>query len=309
MLRLLFIFSFALSAQAEPMKLALNWKPEPQFGGFYEALNKGHFKKAGLEVTIQEGGSGTPTVQMLANGKVDWAIVSAEEILIANARDPKNPLIAVFATYQTAPVIIMCRAERGFKSIADVFKNPGILAWQNGLTYALYLKKKYPQSVVKTVPYLGGVSNFIENKDYCQQGFINSEPFLAENAGLHPSIFLVSDEGFNPYLTVLAVRKADLDKNLPRATKFVAAVREGWTGYLIDPAATNQQMAKLNKSLDAKTLAKSAEAQKALIQPVDTQASLIGKMTDARWNQLIDQLASLGLIKSKPKASDVYKNL
>ena len=63
-------FLFSASAFAQKLQLALNWKPEPQFGGFYAAQLNGEFKKRHLDVEIIEGGSGTPTVQMLANKKI-----------------------------------------------------------------------------------------------------------------------------------------------------------------------------------------------------------------------------------------------
>lgn len=305
-LLLLALFSFHLHA-AEPMTLALNWKPEPQFGGFYEA--KEYFAKAGLDVKIQEGGSGTPTVQMLANGKVDWAIVSAEEILIANDRNPKNPLVAVFAVYQTAPVILMCHKERGFKTLADIFNHPGILAWQNGLTYALYLKKQFPKAKVKTVPYGGGISAYLSDPNYCQQGFLTSEPLLAEKSQMPASTFLVSEAGFNPYLTVLTVRESFLKNSPEVAAKFVMAVRQGWAAYLKNPAATNVVMAAANKTLDGEIMAKSALAQHDLIAPKGTTDADLGKMRNERWQELIDQLKILKLIKRSPSAGDAFRNL
>ena len=87
-------------------KLALNWLPEPQFGGFYQALIDDEFKKQGLNVEILPGGSGTPTVQMLTKGVVDFAIVSAEEILISNDKNLKNTVVGIFAAFQKNPQMI-----------------------------------------------------------------------------------------------------------------------------------------------------------------------------------------------------------
>src|SRR5690606_7527 len=105
-------------------KIALNWKAEPQFGGFYEAQRAGLFKEEKLNIRLLEGGSGTPTVQMLANGRADFAVVSAEEILIQNDRNPKAQIVAIFASFQTSPVVIMSHADRKFQNIKDVFENP-----------------------------------------------------------------------------------------------------------------------------------------------------------------------------------------
>lgn len=309
---LAFLLGLSLSASAlalTPMKLALNWKPEPQFGGFYAASLAKEDERQGLKFEILEGGSGTPTVQMLANGQVDLAIVSAEEILISNERNPKNPVIGVFAVYQTNPQMIMCHAEKGFKTLKDVFQSGSTIALQNGLTYAQFLKKKYPSAKAKFVPYLGGLTNYLADKNFCQQGFITSEPLAAENARQPAKAFLIADEGFNPYTTVVAVRAETLRKDEATIRKAVAAIRTGWQGYLADPAATNKRMGELNKAMDALTFAKSAAAQIPLIETEETKKGRLGEMSLSRWSSLGQQLKELGVLKKVPLVTDAYRNL
>lgn len=291
------------SAGATELKLALNWKAEPQFGGFYAAQKM--FKEKGLNIRVLEGGSGAPTVQMLANGQVDFAIVSAEEILISNERNPKNPVVGVFAVYQINPQAILCHAEKGYKSLKDVFASSSTLAWQSGLSYAMYLRKKFPDSKLKLVPYPGGITNFLSNKDYCQQGFQTSEPLLVEKAGQKATVFTAADEGFNPYTTVLAVRKKDLKERATLVSQVVAAVRTGWGDYLKDPKPTNEIMGGINKAMDKETFAKSAEAQRKLIE---TKGPL-GEMSLDRWQTLGQQLQDLGVLKARPEAKDSFQNL
>lgn len=300
------------AAAPPPLKLTLNWKAEPQFGGFYNASLLGEFKKRGLEVEILEGGSGTPTVQMLANGKVDYAVVSAEEILISNERNPESPVMGIFAVYQTNPQMIMCHEEKGFQKLNDVFMSKGTLALQSGLTYAQYLKKKYPQMKTRWVPYAGGISGFVADTGFCQQGFATSEPLLAMKAGQKPKVFLIADEGFNPYTTVVAVRVESIKKNAAQIQKMVEALRVGWDSYLKDPMAANARMAEINKAMDAETFRRSAEAQVRLIQPTPppfgAKNSELGKMTDARWNELGQQLQDLKVIQKAPRPETVYRN-
>ncbi len=40
--------------------LALDWVPEPEFGGFYAARESGAYTKHGIGVEIQGGGPGAP---------------------------------------------------------------------------------------------------------------------------------------------------------------------------------------------------------------------------------------------------------
>jgi NitT/TauT family transport system substrate-binding protein len=305
------LFVLALSAPAlalaAPLKLALNWKAEPQFGGFYTAQLNNEFKKRGLEVEILEGGSGSPTVQMLGANKVNFAIVSAEEILIARERG--SDIKALFATYQTNPQAIMTHAARDFKSLKDVFNSEGVLSMQSGLSYAQYLLKKYPHPKVKIVPDLGGITNFIKDPKYSQQCFFTSEPLLAEKSGLKVKTFLVSEEGFNPYTTVVATSKDTFSKDPKMVKAFIEAVRAGWAEYLKNPEPTNKHMATLNKSMDAETFTKSAAAQKPLIETAETQKQGLGSMTEERWKNLVSQMKELKLIKKDPAMTDLYQNL
>lgn len=302
------LFSFLFSVHAfsqTPVTLALNWKAEPEFGGFYAALLQGFYKKQGLDVTVLEGGSGTPTVQMLANNKVEFAIVSADEIILSQDRNPKSKVVGLFAVYQKAPYIVMTHAEKDFKTLKDVFMSPGTLSMQSGLPYYQYLVKKFGKPNVKVVPYLGGVSNFVHDKNFSQQGFLTTEPLSAEKLGAKTKSFLIADEGFNPYLVVIAATEETIKKKPELVKKLVQASREGWQAYLKDPVATNKHMATLNKALDLETFNKAADIQKPLIE---TKDSALGTMTEDRWKTLVEQLKELKLIKTSPKAQGLYSN-
>ena len=64
------------------VRLQLDWKPEPEFGGFYAARDLGIFKKYGLDVEIVAGGVGTPTVPMVANGRAEFATSGGDDVVL-----------------------------------------------------------------------------------------------------------------------------------------------------------------------------------------------------------------------------------
>ncbi|WP_257450344.1 ABC transporter substrate-binding protein [Archangium lipolyticum] len=293
----------AATAPAAPVKvkLALNWVPEPEFGGFYAAREKGEFTRHGMEVEILGGGAGVPVMQMVASGQVEFGIAGADEILTARTRGVD--VLPLFAVYQTSPLAIMTHASRGAKGIKDVLSS-GTVALEPGLPYAAYLKKKYGFDKVKVVPYDGGVARFVADKDFAQQCFITSEPIAAKRQGAEPSVFLVADEGFNPYVAVVITRRELWKQQPERVKSFVAAVREGWRAYLEDPAPANAVMGKLNTTLDAETFAAAAQAQKPLIETEETKARGLGTMSRERWETLGQQLVDLGLIEKAPAVDE-----
>ncbi len=292
-------------AQAAPRTLALNWKAEPQFGGFYAAQVRDLYRKHGLDVNIIQGGSGTPTIQVLGAGQVDYAIASADEVVISHARGAGN-VVALFATFQTNPQGIMVHAERGFTSLEQVMKSDGVLLWQAGLPYAQYLMNKYSPIAVRTAPYLGGIGNFRNDPKLSQQCFVTSEPLVAERAGLEVDTFLVAESDYNPYATVLVTTRERLQQHPDEVRQMVAAVRDGWAAYLGDPGAANAKMAQLNPAMDAETFRDSAEAQAHLIRPRDGEP--LGAMTLARWQTLVDQLTHLNIIRREVDPRALFVN-
>ncbi len=306
----LFVIMFGLQSYSQnksQSKLALNWKAESEFGGFYEAQIKGHYKNQKLDIEILEGGSGTPTTQMLMNGTVDYAIVSAEEILLSAERDPKRRIVAVFAVFESSPYIIMAHEKFQNKKLADLFKDKTqTISLQKGLPYVEFLIKKYAPVQAKLVPYQGGIGAFQTNKNMAQQGFITSEALIAEQKEIKTKTWLVSEEGFNPYLTVLAVREADLKNNPEQIKKMVEATRQGWLGYLKSPSEMNTLMSLKNPAMSAEMMRLSLERMQPLMK---FEPLLLGQMRKERWDKLQKQMLDLKLIKKSEPTQELFQNL
>ena len=290
----------AAGARFGQVKLALDWLPEPEFGGFYAGREGGAYKRAGLEIEIQSGGAGVPVLQMVASGQADFGIVGADEVLNGNARGVD--VIPVFAAFQTSPRGIMVHAARGAKGLSDVLAS-GTLALEPGAPYAVFLKKKYGFDKVRLVPYDGGVARFLADKDFAQQCFVTSEPIAARQKGSDPQVFLVADEGYNPYATLVITRRALWNEQPDKVRAFVRASREGWRTYLDEPGVANAVMAKLNPSIDAASWPEITAAQRPFIETAETGRDHLGMMTAARWEKLGQQLVELGILKEAPPTS------
>jgi NitT/TauT family transport system substrate-binding protein len=291
----------ACSRASGKIRLALNWKPEPQFGGFYAAPYRNH----GLDVEILPGGAGTPTVQMIGAGSAEFGIVSADELVLARSRG--NHVVALFAVFQNCPQAIMVHASRGAASLEDVLKK-GTVALQRGLPYARLLEKKYGFGKVQIVPSPGGdISAFLLDPDFAQQCFVMAEPLQARRAGVAVRVFPVSEIGYNPYTTVLAAGGGLLEKQPDLARAMTAAVRQGWRAYLDDPRPANERMRRLNPSMDAATFAEAAGTQKPFIETAQTRQAGLGTMTAARWEALIAQLVELGDIPRALPAGECFR--
>lgn len=300
-----------VDANANPLKeakvvLALDWVPEPEFGGFYAGRESGAYKRHGIGIEIQGGGAGVPVLQMVATGRADFGTVGADELLTARARGAD--LVALFAVFQTSPQGIMVHASRKLQKLEDAFHS-GTLALETGKAYAAYLKKKFSWEGVKIVPYDGGVAHFLTDPNFGQQCYVTSEPIAARQKGADATVFLIADSGFNPYATVVVTRRELLQKQPDLAKEFVLATREGWRNYLDHPEATNTLLVKLNPALDVATLSAAAEAQKPLVENAESKQQGLGSMQQARWQTLADQLLDLKFLDKSVSVRDAFQQL
>jgi NitT/TauT family transport system substrate-binding protein len=296
-----------LSVQSFAQELALNWKPEPEFGGFYEALFNQEYAKAGLpKFSILPGGAGQPVPQMVAAKKAMFGIAAADEVILARSQGAK--IVALYAVYQEDPQGFMVHPEKKVNSLKELFQSEGTIALQKGLSYTMWIEKQYAPIKAKLVPYTGGITSFIKDKTYSQQCFIFAEPIAARKEGLLPRTFLISESGFNPYLTVVIAHEDTL-KDKPELVKsFLKATRQGWTSYLKTPMKTNEAMQKMNPSMDLATFSEATKLQEAFINTPETKKKRLGNMSFDRWKKLYEQMVELKLVKPGMDVTQVFKN-
>src|ERR1035438_9114098 len=76
----------ALSPTPAPlfkMTVQLDWIPQPEHGGLFQALAKGYFKEAGLDVDLVPGGPNAFVMQKLGTGKADIGQSDSTNTLLA----------------------------------------------------------------------------------------------------------------------------------------------------------------------------------------------------------------------------------
>ncbi|RME27644.1 MAG: ABC transporter permease [Deltaproteobacteria bacterium] len=271
------------------VRLALNWFPEPEFGGFYQGVLDGTYSAAGFDVEIIPGGPGAPTLELLESGKAEAAITSADDLLVK--RDKGVRAVALWAGFQRTPVGLMAHADSGLERIPDLLDHPELrVAVEIGSPFQRWLWQAMGfEGKVATVPTTGSVAAFLADPRLVQQAYITSEPCVARARGVEVRFLAAADVGWNPYGTVLAVA----DPPPPWAEDFRRATRQAWTAYLADPAAANQRIAQDNDQLTAELLTCISDAQR----PYVTGEDGLGAMTEARWRQTRDALVTVGVLK------------
>ena len=283
--------------------LQADWYPQPEHGGFYDALVKGYYKDEGLDVTIQPGGPYVGVTQQVSSGMAQFGMASSDMIL--EAVSDGQPLVAVAATMQQDPQGIMVRKDSPIRSFSDL--NGHTVAIKTGSTWFQYIEKRFQLNNVHEVPAMMNVANFVADPQYIQQAFATSEPFFARQAGIETRVLLTSDAGYSPYRVMFTTR-AEIQQHPEIVEKFVRASLKGWRDYLNDPAAANAAIAKLNPALNPEwmqfTWQKLRDGH--FVAGNDPSGAQLGQMDPKRWATMYEQLADLKVIANPFDPATAY---
>jgi NitT/TauT family transport system substrate-binding protein len=286
------------SAADTKITFVTDWKAEAEHGGFYEALALGLYKKAGLDVTIRQGGPSVDNMQLLAAGAIDFAIGSNSfgpfNLEQAGAHD-----VAVMAAFQKDPQCLMTHPRSDIKSLADIKGKPILISSGSVDTFFLWLKDKYGFTDSQIRPYTFNMAPFLVNKQAIQQGYVSAEPYLVEQqGGFTPQVYLFANYGYPSYATLVMVSQKMIDEHPDVVQAFVNASIEGWYDYLHgDPAPANALIKQNDPDENDGVIAYAIKTMKAegIVEGGDAATLGIGAMTDARWKQFFDVMSSQGV--------------
>ncbi len=295
------IVALGLSASAragQRVVFLTDWKPEAEQGGFYEAAALGLYAKRGLDVDIRSGGIGANPQQLMAAGAVDMAIGS-NSFFAFNLVKAGAPVVAVMASYQKDPEVLILHPDDPAKDIADLKGRPIMISDASIDTMWSWLKSKYGFADAQIRKYSGNPAPFLVDKRAVQQGYVTSEPYVIEKAGgFTPKLFLLADYGYLTYGSLVLV-KSDWVKTKPDIVRaFVEASIEGWNAYLHgDPAPGDALIKKGNPDMtdDILRYAREQLAAHGIVDSGDAKTLGVGAMTDSRWGAFFKTVAAQGL--------------
>ncbi|HEV2957853.1 MAG TPA: ABC transporter substrate-binding protein [Xanthobacteraceae bacterium] len=289
-------------AQAlDKVRFGTNWVAEAEHGGFYQALADGTYRKYGLDVTIVPGGPQTNNRILLPVGKIDF-FLSANLLQAFDAVAQDVPTISVAALFQKDPQVLLAHPDQGIERFEDLKKLTLFISSEGRATYFLWMKSEFGFRDEQVKPYTFNPQPFLADKNSAMQGYVTSEPYLIERvAGFKPKIFLLADQGFNAYSTLIETRRELVDKNPDLVRRFVEASIVGWMNYVYhDNSAANAVIKRDNPEMTDDLLANSVAKLKeyGIVDSGDSLKLGVGAMTDARVQSFFDKMVKAGVVRA-----------
>ena len=277
------------------INVQLDWVAEPEHGGFYQALAKGYFKEAGLDVNVIQGGANGFVLQKVATDQADIGQSDSTNTILATNQG--LPVVQIGAVFQNDPSVLMLHADNPVSRFEDL--NGKTIMARLEWAFLPYLKNKYHIDF-KIIPQNFAVGNFIADRNFIQQGFYTAEPyFIVKGGAKYPKFLYAWDAGFDAYTCIFANRPW-ADRNREKVMAFMAAYIRGWKDYIEgDPAPAHALMKQLNPNVTDGFLEfsnKMIVQEKLVIGRNATDDSQVGRISRERFAIQIGQLEELGII-------------
>ena len=290
----------ARSQTLDKVSFGTNWVAEAEHGGFFQAVADGTYKKYGLDVTIVPGGPNVNNRILLPVGKLDF-FMSANSLQSFDAVEQNIPTVVVAASFQKDPQVLIAHPDPEIKEFTDLKKLTLFVSKEGLASYFQWLKKDYGFNEAQVKPYTFNPQPFLADRKSAMQGYVTSEPFAIEKqTGIKPKVFLLADQGFNTYSTLIETRKDLVEKKPDLVQRFVDASAIGWYNYIYgDNKDANAMIRKFNPEMTDDLLAFSIETMKrnGIVDSGDSLNLGIGAMTDARMANFFDKMVRAGVVK------------
>lgn len=294
------------------LTVLLDWTPNTNHSGIYIAKEKGWYKKAGLNVRIIEPGENSNATQMLATGKVDFAISTEEDLTPAIAQG--LPVVSVAAILQhntsslyalkssgiTRPRDLAGKKYGGFGGQLEKALLNTLVSCDGGNPKAV----KYVQ--VGNADYRVGLTKHFYDFFWGFDGWEGIE--LADID--HLPIVRIPFSRYQKclpdwYTPLIATSRKLINSDSAVVSKFMQATRQGYQDAMAHPGDAVAALMKAAPDLNRPLVAKSAQY---LAKHYTDDPAKWGWQEKAVWSRMTRFLEKAGMVDGKVDVGKAFTN-
>ena len=295
----------------QPLTVMLDWFPNADHVGIYQALAEGDFTQAGLDVHVEVPSNPASPLELLAAGKVDVAVSYEPEVLLARNRN--LPIASVAAIVQQPLTSIISVGKHPITSPAQLrgkaVGDAGI-AYQHAYLETILARAGVPPSSVREINVGDNlIPALLSGRvDAILGGYWNYEAIQLAQMRKHPHVLRMDQVGVPTYdELVVAVRTSVLASHPDLIRRFVQALGRGYESARANPTAAVDNLVRLNPSLDRRLQQASVTATLRAFFPSQPSRPW-GWQNPAQWNAYGQWMLSHHLISQAAAIADASTN-
>jgi NitT/TauT family transport system substrate-binding protein len=312
-------FSVALAAHPAAAQTPVKVTLDASLGGpsapFLVAQDRGYYRAAGLEVTIDAGGTAPEVIARVASGNSDLALVDINALIKYRDQNPAAAIKAVFMVYNKPAYAIIARKSRGIAKPKDLEgKKLGaptadtaaaqwpLFAKLNDIDLSkvalenLALPVREPMLAAGQIDAVTGLS-FLSYLDLKDRG-VPTDDLV---------VLAMADYGLQLYGDAIVASPKFLAENPQAAKAFLQAFLRGLKDTIRDPARAIESVLKRNEGAKKELeLERLRMAIRDNILTPEVKANGFGGIDPARLTSAIEQLGLTFKFKTKPQGPDIF---
>ncbi len=305
--------TFGTAHAQTAIKFQLDWRFEGPAALFLQSAAKGHYKAAGLDVTIDSGNGSGGTVTRVASGTYDMGFADMAALMEFHANNPDAPNkpVAVMMVYNNTPAAVLALKKSGITKPADLSgKKLGapvfdagrkafpIFQKANGITNVAWTSMDPP---LRETMLVRGDIEAITGFSFTSLLNLEARGVKAEDVVILP----YADFGVKLYGNVV-IASPKLIKENPAAVKaFLAAFAKGAKEVMLNPAAGIETVKArdgiINVALETRRLQLAVDS---VVASPDARKEGFGQINPGRMSLMASQVSDAYGTKNRvdPKA-------
>lgn len=307
------------TAQGAPLKLKFNlgWKVEGTSAGFLVAQQRGYYKDAGVDVTIDTGNGSAAAIGLVAGGAYDCASADLSSMVEFNANNPTAKLQAVAIMYDLNPNAILVRKGGPIAKPQDL-AGKTILGQPFNASRKLFPVFAKAQGIdpasikwENATPDIGDTrfvkGDFDAAAYFFFTGLLNLK--LRGMTADQLTVFKFSDFGMRSYGNGFIANQKAIAENGEALRAFVKASTRGWIDVIADPkagaAAVKAREPLANEEIEHERIRLITEG---TMRTAETRANGWGAATPARLQATLDEAVNAFGLKTTQTAADLWSD-
>ncbi len=308
-------FLFVGNSSAEKIKFNLDWVIYGRHTGYFTAVGKGFYKKAGLDVVVRRGFGSVKAVALTAQGTSDYGFGDMGALVLARGND-KVPVKALATIYQHPPYAVFFIAGKGINKPKDL-AGKSITVSPGGSTSKLLsgflnpigindkvIRKNVKPAAMHALLLAGSVDAITE--------YIFSSVLLNKHAkekGQRVDHFLYSETGLTLYSNSLLTSEKRIKERPDEVRRFVKATLQGFHYAFSHPQEGADLLKKLQPQVDRESSIKEYVLVRQMMTTPNTLKNGMGYIAPEKVVQTVKSMEKyMALPAGLVKPAGVYTN-
>ncbi|MBF0451734.1 MAG: ABC transporter substrate-binding protein [Candidatus Magnetomorum sp.] len=274
----------------DSVTLQLKWRHQFQFAGYYAALEKGFYKKAGLLVTIVESNGEDASKKVLA-GDAEFGIAMSDIMLL---RAKGHKVVALAAIYQHSPLVLLVPKKNGIDNLHALSGKRVMIEPHSAELLAYLESERADPSKMIIYPHSFDTNCLIQGQIDAMSAYSTDEPFMLQKENIAYNIFSPRSGGIDFYGDTLYTLEEQIKTYPARVDAFLKASLEGWE-YALNHSEEiiDLILTKYSQRHSRDHLIFEAEMTKRLIMSTVVE---IGYMNPGRWSYISEIYKNMNMI-------------